>query len=377
MTDWNFSLDTQIVFGQGARAQLSGLLPPMGDTVLLVTGRSSFEHHPCRSDVLAGIERSGARIVGQGSARGEPDDGAVIEVAEQAIRNGANVLVAVGGGSALDLAKAAALVAAGAEIETLLRSGRRVDHPGLPVVALPTTAGSGAEVSRGAVILDRAARRKRGIRGRGVAPRVAIVDPELVIPMDARVTAESGFDAMAHAVETAVSHAASPITALLAGEAIRQLLHAVPASIANPTDATAREACSLSALMMGVNLATSTTCLPHRLQYPVGGVTGTSHASGVAALFPAWMRRTLVYGRERLAELAWRSGVSDAGDGADALVARIEVWMDDIGMRPTLSELGVTERTIPDLVAMVEGSLESDPGPTTPRDLEQLYRDSL
>jgi alcohol dehydrogenase class IV len=249
----------------------------------------------------------------------------------------------------------------------------------MPVIALPSTAGTGAEVSRGAIILHRSARRKRGVRGRGIAPRVAVVDPELVISAGQRVTAESGFDAMAHALETGVSRAASPLNLLLAGESLRRLFKAIPDAIADPESVAARSSGAYAALLMGINLATASTCLPHRLQYPVGALTGTSHARGVAALLPRWLRRTEQYAADRLAALARGAGFP-GGDQAKlvkALLAAVDDWIDRIGMRTTLGALGVNPGDVRELVAMVEGSLHNDPGPVEPADLEKLYRESL
>jgi alcohol dehydrogenase len=289
-------------------------------------------------------------------------------------------VVTVGGGSTIDLAKAAAIVAGGADLGALL-AGEPVPQPiGPPVVALPTTAGTGAEVSRGAIVYDRDASRKRAVRGRGVAPRVAIVDPELTMAADRSITAEAGFDAAAHALETAVSRAASPLNIALAGDALRRLLDAVPRAMAEPDSIEARSAAAYAALLMGINLATASTCLPHRMQYALAGFTDASHARGVAAIMPAWLRRTRVHAAERLDELAARAGVSDAGSpgaAADRLIDRIADWMREIGMVGGLASLGVRADQVADVVSRVEGTLANDPGPTAPGDLAELAMASL
>ena len=132
---------------------------------------------------------------------------------------------------------------------------------------------------------------------------------------------------------------------------------------------------------MGLNLATSTTCLPHRLQYPVGALTGCGHAEGVAALMPAWLARTAAVTPDRLAAIAVSAGLSGDDDAAEVaagrLVERVVALLDTIGIRGRLRDLGVKQGDVEGLVAAVEGTLTNDPGPTSPADLRDLYLASL
>jgi alcohol dehydrogenase class IV len=381
---FSVELPTTIRFGPGVRSEAGRAAAELGQRVAMLVGQS-YDANPARADVDRSIADAGLSAVDRMVVHGEPDDRAVVAVAQRLAGSRVDVVVAVGGGSVIDLAKAAAVVAAAGGGEASLRAllgGRRVEIGVDPrVVALPTTAGSGAEASHGAIVLDRQSGRKRGIRGPGVAARVALVDPELGASAPRDVTATSGFDAMAHAIETSVSRKATPFTELLAADALRRLLASVPAACDRPGDAVARSEAAYAAMLMGINLALSTTCLPHRLQYPVGALTGTAHARGVAALFPAWLARTLEIAPDRLARLAVAAGLSDERDAperaAGALVTAVEGHLAGTGMRAGLGSLGVTADDIPALVAAVEGTLTNDPGPVGPDDLAALYRASL
>jgi alcohol dehydrogenase class IV len=326
------------------------------------------------------LDAAGVVTVVEIVAAGEPDDAAVLAAAERLGDAGADVVIAIGGGSALDLAKAAALRPDPSELSSYL-AGRRVeDAIGIPVVALPTSAGSGAEVSHGAIVLDRAARRKRAIRGPGVAARVAIVDPDLSRSAGAAITAAAGFDALAHAVETAASRVANDGVVDRSARSLDALLRGLPRRIADPDDEQAGIEIARAALEMGVNLAMSTTCLPHRLQYPVGALTGTGHAAGVAAILPAWLQRTADVAPVALAELARRAGLTadiDDRRAAWTLVRTVGDHLAATGMTVTLAELGVRPADLPDLVAAVEGTLANDPGPVGPEDIRLLYLVSL
>jgi alcohol dehydrogenase len=377
--DFSFSLPTRVRFGRGVRRSVGVVAAGAGPRTVLVTFRA-FERNPATTDVLAALAEAGVEIVDRVASAGEPDDVAVLALARRLEETGAQSVVAVGGGSVIDLAKAAALRPTPDRLEALL-GGERVETGGLPVIALPTTAGSGAEVSHAAIVFHRASGRKRGVRGPGVAARDAIVDPDLMVGAPADVIAGSGFDAIAHAVETSASRAASDLVIHLAGTALPRLLASVPSAYRAPDAVAALTDAAYAATLMGVNLANSTTCLPHRLQYPVGARTGTSHAMGVAALMPAWLERTRNVAPEALGRLARSAGLIGADAtplaGASALEARVLAHLEATGMRVGLRDLGVAEDDIDGLVDAVEGTLANDPGPTDASDLRALYVASL
>jgi alcohol dehydrogenase class IV len=379
---WRFALPTRVIFGVGCSLQAGAVAASFGRRAALVTGATSIDRQPTATAIISSLADAGIEVVAHVRQGAEPDDEAVTSLAQHLRSVRADVVVAIGGGSALDTAKAAAVIAGTNLSLGELLAGRRVEsHVGLPVVALPTTGGSGAEVSHGAIVLDRAAHRKRGMRGPGVSARVALIDPALLAGAAPSVTAAAGFDAMAHAIETFVSRAATPLTKALSTEALRRLALSLPAALDDAHDVAAREQTAYASFLMGVNLANSTTCLPHRLQYPVGALTGTSHPRGVAALMPAWLRRTRLYAPDRLADLAVGAGLARAETSiplaAEQLEGIVERFIDEIGFRITLSELGVAERDLGSLVDATEGSLEMDPGPVTRNALMALYRSSL
>jgi alcohol dehydrogenase class IV len=369
-----FSLGTEIVFGIGSRQRLGAAASGLGGRAAIVASERAFLSSPFRPELEASLADARVETVLTWPASAEPTLADVIAAATAMRQGDAEVVIAIGGGSVIDLAKAAAIAALDGVDVSALVAGRRFDEHGLPVVALPTTAGSGAEVSRGAIILDEAAGKKRGIRGTGVAAKIALVDPQLVASCPRAVTATAGFDAVAHAVETALSRASTPVTQLLSVEALRNLLPALPRSLDQPDDLAARAAASYGALLMGINLANSTTCLPHRMQYPVGALTRTEHARGVAALTPAWLRRSLDYAPDRLARLGPAFGPDV--DGAAAVVDGILSFMGVLGVELRLRELGVRREDLGRLAEMVEGAVENDPGPSDQLAILELYEAS-
>ena len=377
---FGLEIPTRIRFGRGTRQQLGATAATYGSRIGLVTGRT-MAGGPMADEISRLFDEAGLSVATRVVAATEPDTIAVSAAIEAMTDAGVDVVVAIGGGSAIDLAKAAALRPTPAELAGYL-GGTRVEAPiGLPLIALPTTAGSGSEVSHAAIVLDRQAGRKRGIRGPGVAARVALVDPDLMDGLPPAVAASSGFDALAHAIETAASAMATPHVLALSGVAVRLLLDALPRVVGRDVDPMDRERTAYAALLMGLNLAASTTCLPHRLQYPVGALTGCGHAEGVAALMPAWLVRTTAVAPDRLAAIAISAGLAGDDDpapaAADRLVERVVELLDTIGIRRRLRDLGVEHGDVDGLVAAVEGTLTNDPGPTSPADLRDLYLASL
>jgi alcohol dehydrogenase len=376
---FGLTLPTRIRFGAGVRREAGAQAASFGGRAVLVTG-ASFDRNPGAADVGASLSDAGVEVVDRVVGSGEPADDAVLDLVGRLTVADADVVVAVGGGSVLDLAKAAALRPSPDRLATLL-GGERTETGGLPVVALPTTAGSGAEVSHAAIVLHRGSGRKRGVRGPGVAAAVALVDPELMTGAPSAVVAGAGFDAVAHAIETSASRAASDLVVQLAAIALARLLDAVPAAVRHPDATDELTSAAYAAMLMGINLANSTTCLPHRLQYPVGARTGTSHARGVAALFPAWLDRTVAAAPAALARLARPAGIAsdDAADdiAARALRDRVVRHLESTGMRVGLGDLGIRGDDVDALVAAVEGAIANDPGPTAPADLRDLYVASL
>lgn len=376
-----FAIDvpTRIRFGAGVRRTVGPVAAAYGPRTVLVTG-TSFAANPGGEDVLRSLAAAGVVVADHVTVHGEPDGDAVSALVRRLETAAASSIVAVGGGSALDLAKGAALCPSPERLAALL-GGERTEVGGLPVIALPTTAGSGAECSHAAIILDRTAGRKRGIRGRGVAARDALVDPELMVGAPPVVSAAAGFDAIAHAVETSASRAASPFVVQLAGAALPRLLDAIPRLVGAPAVLAPWSDAAYAAMLMGINLANSSTCLPHRLQYPVGAHTGTAHALGVAALMPAWLARTTDAAPVALARLsrAARIATADVDDATAAamLADRVREHLAVTGMDRRLRDLGIHRDDVDELVAAVEGSVANDPGPSGPADLRDLYLASL
>lgn len=284
-----------------------------------------------------------------------------------------DVIVGFGGGSAIDAAKAiAAGVRAKEGIEVFFYQGKEPGADTLPVIAIPTTAGTGSELSKAAIITDEVKKIKTGIRGKALYPLAAIVDSCFTESVPFQTTMETGFDVLAHAVESYISKAASPYTTMQSETAIRIVGEYLPRLAECLSDAEAREKMSFASMIMGINLGNASTCLPHRLQYPIGAHTDTSHGAGLAALFTAWIRCEYKYSSEqieRILNLLTGRDVLGENDCTETIYQFIR----SIRLGASLQEIGVTKVQLPVMAKEVSGNIKNDPASQEEGIILKLY----
>ena len=242
----------------------------------------------------------------------------------------------------------------------------------LPIIAIPTTAGTGSELSKAAIITDEERKVKNGIRGTALYPRLAIVDSWFTETVPFKVTMETGFDVLAHAIESYISRAATPYTEMQSEYAIRIVGKYLPRLAENLQDVEAREKMSLASMIMGINLGNASTCLPHRLQYPLGAHTDTSHGQGLAALFPAWVRYEYRYSGEKMKKVIKILADINCKDDTD-VVESISKFIKSLGLPITLRETGIEQSLISEMINEVSGSIEKDPAAQDKDIIEKIY----
>jgi alcohol dehydrogenase len=297
-----------------------------------------------------------------------------IEAALDLCRAGAcDFVVGLGGGSALDAAKAASVAIVLPSVAEAI--GATLEHRDgtLPMLAIPTTAGSGAEVTKGAIVTDAARGFKSGIRGPDVYPDIALVDPALTATMPFEVAAETGFDALTHAVETYVARRASPLTEILSERALRLLGPALAQLGSGRLDDELRATLSLAALYGGLTVAAASTCLPHRLQQATASVPEfhLSHGRGLAALYPAWLRAAYPYAPDRFDRVAELLGCEDAATAGEEAI-------EELGLGGGLTAHGFPADGIERCLDGVSGNVDNDPIDAIDRDLmRRIYTESL
>ncbi len=273
---FEFATATRIVFGEGALAEVPAAARAMGTRALLVTGRS-----PARAAVPAAATFAVA---------GEPTVDAVRRGVEAAREAEADLVIALGGGSAIDAGKAiAALAANGGDVLDYLEvigKAQPLTKPSLPFIAIPTTAGTGSEVTRNAVLASPEHGVKASLRGPFLLPRLAVVDPELTYALPPAITASTGLDALTQLIEPYVSARANPMTDALCLRGMRLAAGALVRAWRDGGDREARRDMALASLFGGLALANAGLGAVHGFAAPVGGMFPAPHGAVCAALLP-------------------------------------------------------------------------------------------
>jgi alcohol dehydrogenase class IV len=377
---FEFATAQRIVFGEGAAREIAPAARALGRRAMLVTGRNT-----ARAAWLADeLDCLGF------STEGEPTVDLVREGAQIARSSRIDVVIALGGGSAIDAGKAIAVIAAnsGEPLDYLevVGRGQAIERASLPFIAVPTTAGAGSEVTRNAVLGSPEHGVKASLRSPLMLPRLAAVDPDLTLELPPDVTAATGLDALTQLIEPYVSARATPLTDALCLDGIARAARALPAAWSDGNDREARRDMSLASLYGGLALANAGLGVVHGFAAPVGGMWPAPHGAVCAALLPHGMGANMRALRERAphsdtlrryaAVARALTGRPDAQpeDGVEfvrGLCARMRI--------PPLRAYGLSEADIPEVVAKAQqaSSMKANPIPLAPDELTAVLSAAL
>jgi alcohol dehydrogenase class IV len=372
---FEFATSARILFGPGSVRDLVPAARSFGNRALLVTGAN-----PQRvTSLTAGIATTAFAV------SGEPDLDCVREGVRQGRAESCDIVVAIGGGSALDAGKAiAALVPnSGEPLDYLevIGQGRPLEQAPLPFIAVPTTAGTGSEVTRNAVLGSSEHRVKASLRSASMLPRLALVDPELTLGLPPAITASTGLDALTQLIEPYLCSRATPMTDALCVDGIRRAAASLRQAWENGSDLAARTEMSLASLYGGIALANAGLGAVHGFAAPIGGMFSAPHGAVCAALLPHVMRANLLALEQRaagsetlrrfetIAHLVTGRSTATAAEGIDwvaRLVSDLEI--------PPLRVYGITERDISELVekASRASSMKANPIALTGEELSAV-----
>jgi alcohol dehydrogenase class IV len=399
-TTWSFHSAGQLLFGRDAVRQLGEVASRLRARRILVVTDPVLAKAGLVGRVYTPL--IDANVVVEVFDGGEPEPS--IRAAEACIatarRFEPDALLGLGGGSNMDLAKiTATLLTHGGQPRNYVGDDK-IPGPVAPLICVPTTAGTGSEVSAAAVLTDTDTKMKVGVLSNFLRPRVALVDPLLTVSCPPKVTADSGIDALTHAVEafTAVDNATFPLPAgertvyqgrhpmgdLLAQKAIALIGANLRRAVANGNDLDAREGMALGATLAGMAFSNVGVAVVHALEYPVGGATHCSHGAGNGLLLPHVMRFNLPERRKEFAAVARLLGENVAGlseeQAAARAVAAVEKLRDDIRIPRRLRDLGVTEtqlRPFAEKAFGIKRILRVNPRTVTVEDLEGILRSAF
>jgi alcohol dehydrogenase len=374
-----FKIANKLITGQAAIEQLAAELTRLNvnnplivtDTILVKSGTVD----------LALAQLGGRRYGIFDQVKPEPEI-AIVEDCTRAYRDGGHDgLIGLGGGSAIDIAKGVAAYAGHEGPLAELFGVDLVKRKGPALIAIPTTAGTGSEVTNVAIFSDKEAQLKKGIVSDYLLPDVALVSPVMTLTCPRSVTAASGVDALVHAVESYLSVNASPITDAIALGAIKLIAKALPKAYANPNNLQAREDMATASLMGGMSFGNAGVGAVHALAYPLGGRFNIAHGVSNALLLPYVMEWNKMACVEKFRDIAEAMGVRVADlsdqDAADLAVKAMADLCAAVDIPSGLRSFNVPEDANPAMAeeaSKIERLMRNNPRKLTAGDIEKIYR---
>ena len=361
-----FTTAGRIVTGWGCSEQLGAIASELGRAALLVTGRAALHATGGDERLVSLLEASGVEATVFAGVEPEPTV-ETVDLARRAFRDArCDLVVAVGGGSAIDVGKATAALASESAPAADHYARAPLPETWFPCVAMPTTAGTGAEVTPNSVLIDPDQGVKQSIRGPSLMPAAAIMDAELTVSCPRDVTASAGMDALTQAVESYLSRNATPLTDALALHAVELIWASIVAAYGDGEDRQAREAMAYGALLAGMALANARLGAVHGMAHPIGYRYHLRHGVVCAALLPHVLRFNRDAASAKYDVLGNVLG-ADPAEAAAYLLRRLE-------LPERLSAFGMAEEDFSQIAtaSMPSGSLKANPKPVTEEDVEAL-----
>jgi alcohol dehydrogenase class IV len=380
LTNFRYEVPTAIEFGRGYVNKLNEHVLKLGGTKVLIVGDPGVLHAGIINRLEAPLESAGIPYtifteVGMEATIESVDSGT-----EFAKENGCDLVVGVGGGSALDTAKAIGLM--------LKNPGNIRDYigidlvpgPGAPVIAIPTTAGTGSEMTRFSVLSDKTAQAKLSVGSMYNCPSLALCDPELTVTLPPHLTASTGMDALTHALESYVNKATQPISEALSIQAMTLIAKSLRLAVVQGENIEARHDMLLASTIAAMAFNTTRLGLAHALAMPLGAYFKIPHGVVNAILLPEVMKFNIIGNPHKFAEIARifgeKTDLLTIREAAERSVSAIRQLNKDIGITQTLSDYGVKEEHLDLIVdeAILSGNVPVNPVKTTKEDLKNICR---
>jgi alcohol dehydrogenase class IV len=382
MKGFVFNTPTTVVFGSGSINSIKGQVSRLGCKKPLVITGPRLGSSSLLDELRRPIEESGMEFRVYDRVSPEPPAETIAEAVGVIRQGGYDLLVGFGGGSTMDFAKIASILAVhDARIEDMAGNDR-VPAKGLPTIMVPTTSGSGSEVSPVAVLSFPDQGMKRGIASLRLIPDAALVDPVLTLGLPSEITANTGVDALIHGIESFLSVKANPLSENLSLMACENIARNLVRAVRFGGDLEAREGMSLGSLAAGLAFSMAGTAAVHALAYPLGGQFHVPHGAANAVMLRPLLEFNLPACQERFARLAMAFGVAIPGDlqgSAEAFVRFVIDLSEKAGVRTHLRDLGIPREALATMAkaAMEEiRLLENNPRALTREDAERLYSEA-
>jgi len=360
---------SRIIFARGSLGKLGEEVPGFGRKVLLVTGRTAMRKAGVLDRVYGILSSEKVAIELFDEVEHDPSLDTVDKGIMIAREKKVSVIIGLGGGSVIDTAKAIAIVAPKEGSVEEYYYGKPINTPGIPLIAVPTTAGTGAEITNNAVLTDSRRKIKKSLRSPFMIARVAVVDPELTLFCPPSLTAYSGMDALTQAIECYISRVSNPITDVLALRAIEILFFNLPLAVKRGDDINIREKVALGSLLQAMAFSNAGLGAAHGLSHPLGAYYKIPHGLACGVLLPYVLEYNMDVCQEKMDRIAEKIGVKSGRDVPDAirdLLQKINIPLD-------LRKWRIRKEDISSLVAGSRGgSMSKNPRELSDEELSSI-----
>ena len=359
-------VDTELVldpkpaahFGIGSVAKVGELAKEQGAKKALIITDPFLASSEITVKVRASLEAAGIEVEVFGGVTPNPTTSCVDEGSDVATKAKADILIALGGGSSMDTAKGVSLGATNPERGIGLDYTTNFANPGVPIIAIPTTAGTGSEVNAFGVITDESTHRRFYVGHSSALAKAAILDPELTVGLPPKATAATGMDALVHATESYLSIRPNPYSDAIALGVIKMVSENLETAVNNGSDLEARSQMLLASHIAGVGFSHTGLGLVHGIGHALGGGFNIPHGNALCIVLEQVLLYNLSVRTERMADIAFALGVgkteSDVLANAEAAISKISQLVESVGLKATLSDYKVQES---DLTALADTTL--------------------
>lgn len=382
--NFNYAFPTELAFGPGKVATIGEYACRYGSKALVVTGKNSTKKTGLLARVKSYLEEKGIEVFIFDEVESNPTTDTAHRGATFAKEKGCHMVVGLGGGSSIDAAKGIAFMAVNEGDVSEYIFGKQ-GTGALPVIAVTTTAGTGSEADSLAVLTNPQTMDKKSLKTKLVYPKVAIVDPELMITLPKRGIAATGIDAFSHSMEAYLSNSSNPVTEALALQAIELVGKNLLKVYKDPSDVEAWCGMAMANTFGGMVIDSAGVILPHGLEHPVSGLLNVTHGEGLAAVMLPWMKYTIGAAPKKFKKIAEVLGEDTHGmteeEGAEKCLEAVSKLLKALNLELTLGQLGVKEEHVDWLtdnaLRTMTYAIGNNPRVANREDIEKLYLDCI
>jgi alcohol dehydrogenase class IV len=378
-----FRTPNELVIGTGSIEQIGEKAKKLGATKVLVVTDQMLNQAGLVDKVVTPLTQADLPVQVIDEVIPEPPFENLEQIASRIRDQGYDVFIGFGGGSVLDVTKALSVMMTNTGDVRDLVGIDKVPNKGVPFILVPTTSGTGSEVTYNAIFTDTRDQVKKGIVSPFLLPDVAIVDPALTVSVPPSVTAATGMDALVHAVESYTALRANELTDGIALQAIKLISRSLRQAVYQGNNLKAREDMAMGSLLAGISLGNAGVGAVHALAYPLGGKFKVPHGVANSLLLPYVMKYNVVANIPKFAEVAKAMGENVDGlslrEAADRAVKAMAKLSQDVGIPSSIRDVGVTEADIPAMAeeaSKIDRLLNNNPRWLTVNDIENIYRES-